>query len=291
MKVLVTGNCGYIGAHVTKLLCEHGYEVHGIDSNTSPLNDVSRYVSKQMHGSIVHQDVIPRTYDALVHLAALISVGQSIADPISYYETNIQGTINIVESVHTDHVVFGSSAAAFTPSASPYALSKFAGEQVVAQACELSRFSNLRFFNVAGSDGEFYQSGAPTHLVRIAALMASGKIPQVIINGGDYDTRDGTCIREYIHVEDVAKAVLAAIESPSTEPFECITSGVGYSNLEVLWKMREVSGRRFPIKIGNRREGDPAVLASPSKSKYVLDEKTLDEICLSAYKYECSTMK
>jgi UDP-glucose 4-epimerase len=284
--ILVTGGYGYIGSHAIKALASAGYTVDSIDFKQST-NKIKRYVRSDRIRDISKMTSIGGNwgeYDAVVHLAGLISVEQSVQYPWLYFKNNILGTKNLLDCITTDHLIFASTAAAFNP-ASPYATSKIAAEQLVRN--QSKNHTIFRFFNVAGNNGEFSQIGESTHLIRIAAETAAGKRTHISINGTDWQTRDGTCIRDYVHVMDLVECILKAIEVPANTDYECIGSGIGYTVNEVIDMMKEISGQDFKVIESPRRKGDTAeVLIPEHKSKYFYGNRTLEEMCLSAYKME-----
>jgi UDP-glucose 4-epimerase len=151
-----------------------------------------------------------------------------------------------------------------------------------------SSFTIFRFFNVAGNNGEFGQIGNATHLVRIAAQTAAGKRSHITINGTDWDTIDGTCVRDYVHVSDLVDGIVKAVDKPSNKPYECIGTGNNYSVRQVINTMKKVSGIDFKVIEGPRRDGDVPSITVPNGliSDYIKCEKTLEDMCLSAYKIE-----
>lgn len=284
MQVLVTGATGYIGAHVCKVLHEAGFEVHGLDINVNQ-NKVYKYCSQLYNYNVLDINKLHiQNYDVVVHLAGLISVQDSVSHPVDYYMTNLFGTIEMLKKFKHSHFIFASTAGAFDPQ-SPYAYSKIAAEQVIRNMSD--NYTIFRFFNVAGSDGENIQFGKSTHLVRIAAECAAGVRDKMSIYGTNYDTDDGTCVRDYIHVVDLANAILYACKNGAVNSeYECIGTGKGYSVQQVINVMKEVTGKDFEVEYKERRPGDPARLFV--NGQYVgLDVKhNLNDICQSAYKAE-----
>tara|TARA_B110000977_G_scaffold4665_1_gene6727 strand:+ start:18824 stop:19687 length:864 start_codon:yes stop_codon:yes gene_type:complete len=283
MKVLVSGAAGYIGSHVCKLLKEHGHEVHGFDNYFhGEYNDVS-FIDK-----FYQQDLTDKHLygwgDAVVHLAGRSVVPQSLKEPSEYYRVNTMGTKNVVEKLSTDNFIFASTSSAFEMR-SPYARSKVAAEDIIKE--KSNGYTIFRFFNVSGTDGIHRQLGTPSHLIRVAAMAASGIIPDIKIFGTDYDTRDGTCIRDYIHVCDLSSAIVRAVEKgPANTDHECLGSNVGYSVREVLDAMEEVTGKKITRIETERREGDAVSCIVEKLSSYCTLNKSLHDMCLDQYKME-----
>jgi UDP-glucose 4-epimerase len=194
------------------------------------------------------------------------------------------GTANLLDRVETPHILFASTSSAWEM-ASPYARSKVAAEDVIKE--KANGYTIFRFFNVSGTDGVNRQLGDPTHLIRVAAMVAAEKLPNIKIFGDDYDTRDGTCIRDYIHVSDLAHAIVKAVESgPVNTPYECLGSNTGFSVLEVLNTMEKVTGKKLNKIITSRRAGDAVSSVVDNLSNYVTLTKTIEDMCLDQYKLE-----
>ena len=286
--VIVTGSHGYIGSHVIKKIAEAGYVVDGMDYRLT-VNDIKKYVRKDRILDITKNNLWAHNwgkYDVVIHLAGSISVEQSVKQPWLYFKNNIIGTNNVIEGFEAENIIFSSTATAFSPT-TPYALSKVAGEQLI-RACKMP-YTIFRFFNVAGSNGEYSMTGPSTHLIRCAAEAAAFNRPFLDINGTDWDTEDGTCVRDYVHVEDVAEGILKAIEMPSasSKDFDCLASGNGYSVRQVIDTMKNVTGVNFKVIEKSRRDGDVASLLMPRNIQPYIDcNRTLEDMCLSAYKME-----
>lgn len=287
MKVLVTGATGYIGSHVCKLLKEHGHYVEGWDTNIhGEHNDISNYVNTFEELDVTDKYGVHGTYDAVVHLAGRSVVPDSLKEPTEYYRVNAMGTANMLDNVKTDNFIFASTSSAWEM-ASPYAKSKVAAEDIIKE--KASGYTIFRFFNVSGTDGVNRQLGAPSHLIRVAAMASAGKFANISIYGTDYDTRDGTCIRDYIHVVDLAAAIVKAVENgPLNTPYECLGSNTGYSVLEVLDTMEKVTGKKLERIIANRREGDAVASVVDKLSDYATLTKTIEDMCLDQYNLEIS---
>lgn len=285
MDVLVTGATGYIGSHVCKLLKEHGHHVTGWDNFLhGEYNEIdSTYVDK-FYPIDVTSSLVRGSYDAVVHLAGRSVVPQSLKEPTEYYRVNAMGTANVLDRVETGNFIFASTSSAWEM-ASPYAKSKVAAEDIIKEKAD--GYTIFRFFNVSGTDGINRQLGAPTHLIRVAAMVAAGKLPEIAIYGNDYPTRDGTCIRDYIHVMDLASAIVKAVENgPTNTPYECLGSNTGFSVLEVLDAMDKVTGKTMKRVIAGRREGDAVSSVVDTLSDYAVLTKSLEDMCLDQYKLE-----
>lgn len=283
MRVLVTGATGYIGSHVCKLLKEHGNHVTGWDINIhGEYNDIMAYCDHYTSFDITK--FVWGAYDAVVHLAGRSVVPDSLKEPTEYYRVNVMGTANLLDRVDTPHVLFASTSSAWEM-ASPYARSKVAAEDVIKE--KANGHTIFRFFNVSGTDGVHRQLGTPTHLIRVAAMVAAGKIPDIKIFGTDYDTRDGTCIRDYIHVVDLASAIVNGVErGPANTDYECLGSNVGYSVREVISTMEQVTGKKLNIVEAGRRAGDAVASVVDNLSDLVTLEKSIEDMCLDQYKLE-----
>ena len=323
MKILVNGGAGYIGSHVVKLLGEQGgHEITVVD------NFVTGFKDAVLYGDLVELDLSDydavdklfeeKKFDAVIHFAASLVVPESVEDPLKYYMNNTANTTNVIRSCIKHNVnkfIFSSTAATYgEPSAefipvkettptnpiNPYGSSKLMSETVLkdtAFAFDDFKYIALRYFNVAGAsvDGKIGQStkGA-THLIKVAAETACGKRDKMFVFGDDYDTEDGTCIRDYIHVEDLALAHLKALDylndGNDSDIFNC-GYGHGFSVLEVLETMRKVSGVDFTAEIKERRAGDPSILISDNtKIKEVMGWEPkyddLELICKTALDWE-----
>ena len=284
VRVLVTGCNGYIGAHVTQALKERGHNVTGWDTNIwIEYNDVSRYLDRFKPIDVTGEHV-KGEYDAVVHLAGLSVVPLSIEHPSAYYHVNIGGTANVLDSVRTDHFLFASTSSAWEM-ASPYARSKVGAEDVIRE--KTPDHTIFRFFNVSGTNGQGRQLGPATHLIRVAAEVVTGRRSHLDIYGDDYDTPDGTCIRDYVHVMDLADAICAAVErGPARTPWECIGSNHGYSVWEVVRIMREVSGHPVPVRVTERRAGDAVASVVDQLSDLVTLRRTVHDMCRDQIRLE-----
>lgn len=287
-RVLITGVNGYIGSHLAKVLSlDPALEVSGLDVNLS-VNHPEKYLHEMYYESILNQASLKKLryqFDTVIHLAGLISVEESVTQPCIYSMTNVEGTINAIECLAPQNFIFASTATAFNP-ANPYALTKALAEYIIRQKCK--NYTIFRFFNVAGSDGEFRQIGKSTHLIRVAAECAAGKRPKMAIYGSNWPTKDGTCERDYIHVLDLVDAISKAVYNPRNTKFECLGTGTTHSCLEVIETMKRVTGKDFPVLDHERRDGDVSVLSIPEGmiSKFIDCKYTLEDMCRSAYEAE-----
>jgi UDP-glucose 4-epimerase len=265
------------------LLKEHGHYVNAWDINIhGEHNDVLAYCDNYAQFDIT--EWVYGSYDAVVHLAGRSVVPDSLKEPTEYYRVNVMGTANMLDRVDTGHMLFASTSSAWEM-ASPYARSKVAAEDVIKE--KANGYTIFRFFNVSGTDGVNRQLGAATHLIRVAAMVAAGKTPEIKVFGTDYDTRDGTCIRDYIHVVDLASAIVKAVETgPQNTPYECLGSNHGWSVLEVIDIMERVTGKRLNKVIAPRREGDAVISVVDNLSNFVTLTKTIEDMCLDQYKLE-----
>ena len=272
-KILITGCSGYIGSHLCKML-ENEYEVHGldIDEPQAPLNEFYRC-------DINRPFVIPGDveYDCVIHLAALVRVGESEQMPIKYYITNLNGTMNVVNKIKTKNFIFASTGAA-QDCASAYGISKRAAEDVVREFCTTHRqtpYTIFRFYNVIGSTVV-----APTNpdglMYNLIKAKESGEFT---IYGNDYDVSviDGTCIRDYVHVNEICDALVQAIEKPSNS-IECLGHGVGYSVQEIVDLFQKVNECSFDVKYGPRRKGDLPSSVLANVSPYMRNLYTMEEL-------------
>lgn len=287
-KVLVTGGAGFIGSHTAKLLKASGIEPVVYD-NLSTGN-----LSAVKWGPLVHGDILDTAHltralmahqpEAVIHFAAAAYVGESVEDPSKYYRTNVAGTASLLDAcrmARIDKVIFSSSCAVYgVPSTlpirettarqpiNPYGRSKLIGEQMLedyAQAYGL-RFAALRYFNACGADpdGELGEWHRPeTHLIPNALLAAMRLAPSLPVFGEDYDTADGTCIRDFIHVVDLARAHVMALDHLNRGGGNVavnIGTGKGSSIRDILDAIRRVTGRSVPVEMHPRRPGDPPAL-------------------------------
>jgi len=271
-KVLITGVSGYIGSHLCKLLATD-YEVHGLDivDPQAPLNefyrcDINRHFA-------IPEDI---EYDAVIHLAALVRVGESEHMPIKYYITNLNGTMNVINKIKTKNFIFASTGAAQDCN-SAYGISKRAAEDVIREYCTQHRkqdYTIFRFYNVVGSDG--YEPTNPEGLM--CKLIEAKDTGSFTIYGNDYpNTSDGTCVRDYVHVNEICHALREAIEKPANQ-IECLGHGVGYTVREMANLFQKVNDCDFEIISGPRRKGDIEYYVLEDVSSYMKNLYTIEDL-------------
>ena len=272
-KILITGCSGYIGSHITKMLMNE-YEVHTLDVKP-PQIDPLRFFQIDINRPFASGDD-NIVYDAVIHLAALVNVGESEQKPISYYITNLNGTMNVINKIQTKNFIFASTGAA-QDCESAYGISKRAAEDVVREFCTQHRptqYTIFRFYNVIGSDGF-----APTNPDGLFYnLMKAKETGEFTIFGTDYErTSDGTCVRDYVHVNEICDALKQAIEKPSNG-IECLGHGVGYTVREIVNLFQKVNDCDFDVIKGPKRKGDIEVSVLEKVSPYMKELYSLEEL-------------
>lgn len=259
-KILITGNSGYIGSHLSDMLVRtKKYEVHGLDK-VKPQVPLSKHSYQDIRDK---EWITDDLYDCVIHLAAEVAVGRSVLDPILYYATNTQGTLNVLKNISTKRFVFGSTGSA-GPMNNPYGISKRCAEDIVKQFCTDNKipYTIFRFYNVTGTGG--YEPTNPDGLMW--NLMNAGKIGVFNLFGNDYNTEDGSAIRDYVHVNEICHALATAIDNSSNQ-IENLGHGTGTSVKQMINLYKKVNSCEFEVKICPRREGDLeySVLENPSK--------------------------
>jgi len=334
MKVLVTGGCGYIGAHTIVDLINHGFDVVSVDSNirstTQLLDGIEKITGKKIHNykvdlcnledthAVFHEN---RDICGVIHFAALKTVPESVAEPLLYFHNNLTSLVNILKCIQEFKIpnfVFSSSCSVYgnttalpvieeTPlgeAQSPYARTKQMGEQIIQ---DYSRVNNtqsilLRYFNPVGAHpsaliGEL-PLGKPDNLVPMITQTAIGKRPKMIVFGHDYDTRDGSCIRDYIHVMDIANAHTRGLQflldkknSSNCEIFN-LGTGNGVTVLEAINAFEKISGVKLNYELGPRRPGDViAIYANNSHAREKLGWEPkigIEDMMRTAWQWEVS---
>ncbi|MFI0417846.1 UDP-glucose 4-epimerase GalE [Spongiactinospora sp. 9N601] len=293
MKLLVTGGAGYIGSVVAAQLLEAGHEVVVLDDLSTGHADAVPAGAGFVEGSITEAGAVLREagFDGVVHFAAKSLVGESVENPGLYWESNLGGTLALLEAMRVAgvrRIVFSSTAATYgepertpmretdpTRPTSPYGATKLAVDTTLTVYARLHGLgaTSLRYFNVAGAytapDGRVYRErhSPETHLIPNVLAVALGRRDSLSLFGDDYPTPDGTCIRDYIHIADLAHAHLLALDAcqEGRHAIYNLGSGTGFSNLEVITACREVTGHPIPVTPAPRRPGDPAVLVASAE--------------------------
>jgi UDP-glucose 4-epimerase len=319
MSILVLGGAGYIGSHTVYALCEQGRDVVVIDNlatgHIEAIHPKARFYKGDIGDKEFLNDVFKKeNIEAAIHFAAFSLVGESVEKPLKYYENNLSKTRVLLEAMvenNIDKIVFSSTAATYgepervpimesdrTEPTNPYGETKLAMEKMFKWTGKAHglRYVSLRYFNACGAykDGNIGEDHNPeSHLIPLILQVPNGKREFISIFGNDYPTPDGTCIRDYIHVSDLAQAHILALEylekGGESDIFN-LGNGVGFSVREVIETARKVTGHPIPAKETARRAGDPAqLIASSEKAKTVLGWKpchdSLEEIISSAWKW------
>ncbi len=323
-NILVVGGAGYIGSHMVKLLLEREYEVATFDNLSTGYRDAV------LGGEFILGDLADKTqldtlfranrFDAVMHFASFIQVGESVREPAKYYANNVTNTLNLLDAMLAQGVtkfIFSSSAAVYGEPISvpideqhpkqplnPYGRTKWIIEQVLQdydRAYGLRSIS-LRYFNAAGADpdGKLGERHEPeTHLIPLVLQAASGRRKNIQVFGRDYDTPDGTCIRDYVHVTDLCAAHLLALNrllDGETSAAYNLGNGNGFSVQQVIDAAHRVTGRDIPVEYAPRREGDPARLVADSTAArralgWNPQLAELDTLIRHAWQWECKNTK
>ena len=328
MKILVTGGAGYIGSHTCLELLKAGYEVVVVDNLANSKEEALRRVQELAGKSLTFNRVdlldkpaleevfASQTIDSVIHFAGLKAVGESVSTPLHYYQNNLTGTLNlcqVMQKYHINKLVFSSSATVYgenNPSplmedyplsaTNPYGRSKLMIEEVLR---DLHRsdpswdIALLRYFNPVGAhpSGRIGEDphGVPNNLLPYITQVAVGRLAQLSVFGNDYPTPDGTGIRDYIHVVDLAVGHLKALEKLASRPGAVaynLGTGRGYSVLEMIDAFSKASGRPIPYRITGRRPGDVAIsVADPTRAHQELNwhaERGLAEMCTDSWRWQ-----
>jgi UDP-glucose 4-epimerase len=329
MKILVTGGAGYIGSHACLELLKAGYDIVVVDNLSNSKEDALQRVEQLTGKGLQFYKVDLRDrngleaviqqheFAAVVHFAGLKAVGESVSQPLRYYENNVYGTLVLCEALSkhgVKNLVFSSSATVYGEPAeiplkettplnrplNPYGRTKLMIEDLLRdlhQADPQWNIALLRYFNPVGAhpSGRIGEdpNGIPNNLFPYITQVAIGKLPELLIFGGDYPTPDGTGIRDYIHVVDLAVGHLKALEKLAAKPGVVtynLGTGKGYSVLEVVAAFEEACGRKIPYRIVSRRPGDAAITyADPSLARKELSwvaQRGLDEMCTDAWRWQ-----
>ncbi|MEM9721011.1 MAG: UDP-glucose 4-epimerase GalE [Bacteroidota bacterium] len=332
--ILVTGGTGYIGSHtIIELLSHEQYKVISVDnfinSSADALGRIEKITGKQVKNyevDLADQAATEAVFaenpdiEGVIHFAALKAVGESVAMPLHYYRNNFNSLINILgasQKYGVENVIFSSSCTVYgeidqlpvteaspvSKAESPYGNTKLVGEQIIKDfvtSSEKQKVMALRYFNPVGAHASGLNGedpiNKPNNLVPVITMTASGLIPQLTVFGGDYPTRDGSCVRDYIHVTDIAEAHVMAMDyllsSKNQERFEFLNlgSGNGVSVLEAIEAFEKVSGQKLNYVVGDRRPGDVTAIYSDSslaKEKLGWEAKIgIEEMMASAWKWQ-----
>jgi UDP-glucose 4-epimerase len=336
VKLLVTGGAGYIGGVVAHALAEAGHQVTVLDDlstgfeETVPAGVEFHRLPVHQAGQVLTADA---GFDGVLHFAAKIEVAESVARPDRYWDVNVGGTMALLAAARAagvSRLIFSSTGSMYDPASvvplpsvdghsggfsklaedavirpkNPYAATKLAVDLMLAGECEAFGLgaASLRYFNASGAvltgqGGGLGERHTPeSHLIPIVLQVAGGKRDQLMLYGDDYPTPDGTCVRDYIHVADLATAHLLALEAikPGTHEVYNLGNGDGYSNKQVIETAREVTGRPIPVKLAPRRPGDPAAtVAASDKARRLLgwrqQRPALHDIVADAWAFHQST--
>ncbi|HVF76645.1 MAG TPA: UDP-glucose 4-epimerase GalE [Acidimicrobiales bacterium] len=319
MRTLVVGGAGYIGSIVAAHLVEAGHDVTVVDNllkgHKESVPSQAAFVEVDILDAPAVAEVVGRGFDAVLHFAALSLVGESVTEPARYFRANVAGTLNLLDAMRDAGVrrmVFSSTAATYgdpeevpivetapTKPTNPYGASKLAVDHVIGYECAATGLGavSLRYFNVAGASGGRGERHDPeTHLIPLVLQAAAGTREQVSIFGTDYPTPDGTAVRDYIHVDDLARAHLLALEATDEAGHRIynLGNGAGFSVREVIEAARRVTGRDIKAVEVGRRAGDPAVLVASSERiraelGWVPEKPELETMIADAWAFATST--
>ena len=314
MHIFIAGGAGYIGSCTTEYLLNHGHQVTVFDAllngHRQAVDPRANFVKGNLADLDFLEDAVKKAHpDGIIHFAAFIEVGESMKDPLKYFRNNVANAINLCQAAADNgvrKVVFSSTAAVYGKPThlpideeepklpiNPYGESKLMFEKILDWQHQLRglQYTALRYFNAAGATPEHGEDHHPeTHLIPLVMQAATGERKQIFIYGDDYKTPDGTCIRDYIHVLDLAQAHLLALESDYCGSLNLGTGG-GNSVKQVIDAVRRVCGHDIPVEIAPRRPGDPArLIADSSAAKSILGWKpqfeNLDTIVESAWEWK-----
>lgn len=317
--ILITGGAGYIGAHVNKLINENGYQTIVLDNLKNSNQEMvkwGKFIKRDLNDENLISSIFKKyQIDIVIHLAELTSVSESVNNPSKYYENNYQYSVNLLNIAirfNINKFIFSSTAAVYgNPKIipiseknacnpiNPYGKSKLMFEEyLIKKSKEIENFNSVifRFFNAAGADSnhEIGENHNPeTHLIPIVLDVALGKRKKIGIFGADYPTPDGTCIRDYIHVNDIASAHLKVIDFLDKEKSDIfnLSMGKGFSVNEIIESCQRVTNSKIPHVIKNRRDGDPAILIADNKKvkkdlKWRTEFNQIDDIIKTSYNYQ-----
>ena len=322
MAVLICGGAGYVGSHNVRAFAQKGEEVIVVDSLETGHRAAVPEGIKFYHADIRNAEALDKVFEennieSVVHFCAYSLVGESMEKPLKYFDNNVGGMISLLEAMQkhsVKRIIFSSTAATYgepkkvpiletdpTIPTNPYGESKRIMEKMMNWVSRLHdiRYVSLRYFNVAGAwhDGSIGEDHHPeSHLIPLILQVPLGKREHITVYGDDYPTQDGTCIRDYIHTEDLARAHILALEylrNGGESNIFNLGSGDGYSVMEMITAARKVTGHPIPAQVGKRRPGDPAKLvADSSKAQSILKWKPevtrMEDIIATAWKWHSS---
>lgn len=321
MRVMVTGGAGYIGSVVAETLCERGDDVVVYDNLSTGHRDAvdprARFVPGDVRDPELPQVLAEARIEAIVHMAALSLVGDSVVHPDRYLQNNVVGSLALLDAARAAGVralVFSSTAAVYgaaeeqpilestrTDPTNPYGASKLAVEHALAAYAPAFGLGSvrLRYFNAAGASERFGEDHRPeSHLIPRLLAVAAGEEPEALIYGNDWDTPDGTCVRDYVHVLDLADAHVLALDAALAAPGRSVAynlgcGGAGYSVRQVVAAVERVTGRPVPCRDAPRRAGDPPVLVASSAAitsalSWRPRRQELDRIVADAWRWKLS---
>ena len=274
-KILVTGSSGYIGQHLIKMLANFSnYEVYSLDYN--PLNEstLSQNIRYDFQRWIFSLNDMPDEFDVVIHLAALVRVNESVENPWKYYDTNVNGTQRVLSNIPTKSFIFASTGAATIPN-SPYAYSKRMAEEIVANYCTKYKipYTTFRFYNVIGTDGI-----PPTNVDGLFHNLLTARDNGIFyLHGDDWNTPDGTCVRDYLHVNEVCFSIIDSIERPANQ-IENLGHGVGYSVKQMIDIFKQVNNCDFEVKVLPRRPGDVESTVLDDVSRYMKPVYSIEQL-------------
>ncbi|MGD9605222.1 MAG: UDP-glucose 4-epimerase GalE [Bacilli bacterium] len=316
MKVLIAGGAGYIGSHCVKMMMNLGYEVVVVDNLSTGHQksiDTQLYIGDIRDVKFLDSVFQKEDIDLVIHFCAKSLVGESVQKPLDYFDNNVFGTLQLLQAMkkaNVNKIVFSSSAAVYgehevmpitedypTIPTNPYGETKLMMEKMMmwAEKAYGLKYVSLRYFNVAGAyeSGQIGEDHHPeTHLIPLVLEVALGKRDKISVFGNDYPTKDGTCIRDYIHVSDLIEAhILASQYLMNNEQSQIFNLGseTGFSVLEIIEAAKQVTNMDLPYQVVTRRPGDPAkLIASSAKIKNILGwepKKSINEIVQDAWKW------
>ncbi len=314
MKILVCGGAGYIGSACTEFLLNAGHEVTVFDALITGHRSAVDPRATFVHGDLANRDQIVEvctnnSFDAVMHFAAFSLVGESMENPTKYFRNNLGNGINLMEAMvagNIKRIVFSSTAATYGQPVNipisetdpqipinPYGESKLCFEKVLKWYDQIHqiRYAALRYFNAAGASENYGEDHRPeSHLIPIILQVAAGQRDKIMIYGEDYDTPDGTCLRDYIHILDLAQAHMLALDAPESGHYN-LGTGQGLSVKEIVEVARQVTGHAIPVEVAPRRAGDPArLIASSDKARRLLkwqpQFESAEAIIASAWKWK-----